>query len=338
MSDPSIRYTVEKGIVLVKQQRINFLSVRVILHDGRIIETELYYKPTNNHHYLEYESFHARHVRDNIPYNFFKKIIVFTSDSQKEKSALNDMRLWLMKCNYPQNVVDRALHNAKLQGPGLPPEFKKEVIPFVTTNCSNYASTAIVKKANMLLENCPDNETRNLFAKKRVIHAMKQPPNILRQVTSAKFFRNNTTTPPKPNGIFPCTDDRCKIHQKYLIQCSEFRVANGTIWKVPSHITCNSKFVLYYLICNGCDFFSYTGKTNNMRKRTNVHSSSCKSGNSTNLFDKHVYACKKDHADPVFKLYVFLEVNDYDKLRVYEDYFHKKGFDICNRKKASAQS
>ena len=76
MSDPSIRYTVEKGIVLVKQQRINFLSVRVILHDGRIIETELYYKPTNNHHYLEYESFHARHVRDNIPYNFFKKIIV----------------------------------------------------------------------------------------------------------------------------------------------------------------------------------------------------------------------------------------------------------------------
>ena len=337
-SDPSIRYTVEKGIVTLRKQRITFLSVRVTLHDGRVIETELFYKPTNNHHYLEYDSFHAKHVRDNIPYNFFKKIIVFTSDCQKEKSALNDMRGWLIKCNYPQNVVDKALHNARLQGPGLPPESKKDVIPFVTTNCSNYASTAIVKKANLLLENCPDAETRRVFAKKRVIHALKQPPNILRQVTSAKFSSNISSTSMKPNGIFPCSDDRCKIHKKYLIQCSEFPVANGTIWKVPSHITCNSKFVVYFLICNGCDTFSKIGKTNNLRKRTNVHSSSCKSGKTTDIFDKHVHACKKDHADPVFKLYVLLELNNYDKLRVYEDDFHKRGFDTSNRYKASAQN
>ena len=72
-SDPSIRYTVEKGIVTLRKQRINFLSVRVTLHDGRVIETELFYKPTNNHHYLEYESFHAKHVRDNIPLQLFQK-------------------------------------------------------------------------------------------------------------------------------------------------------------------------------------------------------------------------------------------------------------------------
>ena len=335
---PSIAPRIENQLVVYqrKEQSINFLDIRVTLFNGRNVETELYYKPTNNHHYLEYESFHAKHVRDNIPFNFFKKIIVFTSDPQKEKSALNEMRAWLIRSNYPKIVVDRALHNAKLQGPAPPPEFNKEIIPFVTKNCSNYASNAIVKKANLLLDSCPDEETRNLFAQKQVIHAMKQPPNILRQVTSAKFFGSNTSSLQKQNGIFRCSEKRCKIHRGYLMECSEFKVANGSTWHVSSHITCDSKFVVYFQVCNGCDSFSSVGKTNNLRKRTNVHISSCKSGKTTDLFDKHVYACKKDHADPVFKLYVLLELNSYDKLRVYEDNFHKKGFDTLNRYKASA--
>ena len=335
---PSIKHTVVKGILICNGtvQFNVFMDVKVTLHNNRIVETELYYKPTNNHHYLEYESFHAKHVRDNIPYNFFKKIIVFTSDSGKEKSALDDMRKWLYKSNYPKIIVDKALHNAKLQGPAPPPSFKNEVIPFVTTNCSNYGSQAIVKKANMLLENCPDPGTRDLFAKKRVIHALKQPPNILRQVTSAKYIRSMSPISTQPNGIFACSHPLCKIHKLYLVQCKEFRVENGTIWTVPNHITCNSKNVSYFLRCKGCDSFSYLGITNDLRKRTNVHISCGKSGKSTNRADKHFYACKTDHLDPLFELYVLMELNDYEKLRVYEDDFHKRGFDTCNQYKASA--
>ena len=76
--------------------------------------------------------------------------------------------------------------------------------------------------------------------------------------------------------------------------------------------------------------------TNDLRKRTNVHISCGKSEKSTNKADKHFYTCKTDHLDPLFKLYVLLELNDYDKLRVYEDDFHKRGFDTCNQYKASA--
>ena len=129
----------------------------------------------------------------------------------------------------------------------------------------------------MLLENCPDPGTRELFANKRVIHALKQPPNILQQVTSARFMRSTNPISTKPNGIFPCSDQRCKIHRLYLVQCAEFQVENGLIWKVPSHITCNSKNVAYFLICCGCDTFSYLGITNELRKRTNVHISCGKS-------------------------------------------------------------
>ena len=334
MLHPDINYTIEKGEIDGQLQSINFLDIKVILHNNKTVETELFYKPTNNHHYLEYNSFHAKHVRDNIPYNFFKKIIVFTSDSKKEKSAINDMRTWLYKSNYPQVIVDKGLHNARLQGPGPDPSKKLEVIPFVTLNCSNFLSKGIVKKANMLLENCPDETTKDLFKQKRVIHAMKQPPSILRQLTSAKFHGTDDSI--KPNGIFKCSDKRCKIHKSYLVQCKEFKVANGETWTVPSHITCKSKMVIYYQICTGCNIFSNIGKTNNLRKRTNGHINHCKTGVTTDKFDRHVFACKQDHLPPFFKLYVLLEVNDYEKLRVYESSFHNKGFDTCNRYKASS--
>ena len=68
--------------------------------------------------------------------------------------------------------------------------------------------------------------------------------------------------------------------------------------------------VVYYVICAGCNAFSNIGKTNNLRKRTNVHISSCKSGNTTDRFDKHVFECKADHVEPLFKLYVLMEIND----------------------------
>ena len=264
--------------------------------------------------------------------------MIFTTDPVKENKALNDMREWLYKSNYPKQVVARGLHNAKLQGPAPPPSMKKDVVPFVTTHCSNYATNSIIKKANMLLENCPDDSTRNFFSDKKVIQALRQPPNILRQVTSAKYTRCTNPIPIQPNGVFACLDPRCKIHNLYLVQCSTFTLANGTIWKVPTHITCNSKKVIYFLKCNTCDWFSYLGKTNILRKRTNNHISCGKSGKGKNRADKHFFVCNKDHQEPLFQLYVLMELNDYDKLRVYEDDFHKRGFDTCNSYKASAST
>ena len=69
--NPNIKYTVERGVIEGSKESITFLSVKVTLRNKRRIETELYYKETNNHHYLEYNSFHAQHVRDNVLFVFF---------------------------------------------------------------------------------------------------------------------------------------------------------------------------------------------------------------------------------------------------------------------------
>ena len=108
-------------------QKLNYLDITVIMdHTGKA-QTDIFYKETNNHDYLSYDSHHPEHIKKNIPYNLAKRIIVFCSDSNTEKNRLRDLKTWLLKCNYPNDVIEKAYHNAKLQGPAPKPQI---VIPY----------------------------------------------------------------------------------------------------------------------------------------------------------------------------------------------------------------
>ena len=142
-------------------------------------------------------------------------------------------------------------------------------------------------------------------------------------------------------GIFKCTHKGCKICRLYLQECNSFVTANGTNWVVRCHITCNSKNVLYYLVCSFCelkgDLTSYIGKTDCTRDRINNHITGCRHGNTTDQFDNHVYNCSEARniplLEPLFKLYFFMALSDYNKLRNYETKLHAEGHDTMNRSK-----
>ena len=103
-----------------------------------------------------------------------------------------------------------------------------------------------MKKFNLLVENCPDTNTKSFFKEKNIVQGLRQPKNILRQLPSARFV---TDIPPtKPNCNYKCVDKRCKICAQYLVECKEVIGSNGAIWKIPSHITWQSKLVLYFLV------------------------------------------------------------------------------------------
>ena len=100
---PDIRFTMERGVKFsnytVFYQKLNFLDITIILYeDGRIV-TDIYYKDTNTHDYLDYHSSHPKHVKDNIPFTLAKKIHIFCSDPDTEKLRLNELRQHLIKCN-----------------------------------------------------------------------------------------------------------------------------------------------------------------------------------------------------------------------------------------------
>ena len=200
----------------------------------------------------------------------------------------------------------------------------------MTTHYSNFDSQRLVKLSNTFLTNSGNARIREFFGASHTVLSLRQPPNLLRLITKSVFAPES----PTKNGIFRCRDIRCTICKLYLQQCDSFTVANGDVWEVKSHITCQSKNVIYYLKCLACDeATTYTGKTNNLRLRTNGHISGCRLGNSSDRFDNHVYACRKSKGinnEPFFILFVFVELPRENLLLTYEDHFHQRKFDTMN--------
>ena len=118
---PDIVFTIEPAtntIIDCKPvQKLNFLDITIILYENGKIETDIHYKPTNSHKYLNYNSFHPIHCKDNIPFNLAKKIIVFVTNSDKMELRLRELEAWLIECNYPRSIINKGIHNARLQGP-----------------------------------------------------------------------------------------------------------------------------------------------------------------------------------------------------------------------------
>ena len=78
-----------------------------------------------------YDSFHPKHVLNNVPYTLAKRIIVFVSNSVVMETRLEQLKSWLLKCKYPKNIIDKGFHNARLQGPA-PQKVNKDNITTFT--------------------------------------------------------------------------------------------------------------------------------------------------------------------------------------------------------------
>ena len=332
---PDINFTMEKGVSHVNGQRsyqkLNFLDITVILYDDGKVETDIFYKDTNTHDYLDYFSSHPKHVKDNIPFTLAKKIHVFCSDSDTEKKRLDDLRQYLLKCNYDPKIIDRGFRNAMLQGPAN----KKQTnnITFVSTYSPNYDIHHVTKTAQKLLDECNNERMKTVFSNTKVTLAMKQPPNLLSQLTSAKFSSEDNNH--KPNGLYKCKRTNCEMCRSFIQECTSFVTANGVEWSIQGHITCKSKNVLYYLRCLACNrSTTYTGKTKTqLNQRMNNHRHDCRTGVTSDLFDLHVHDCIKKNnytSEPYFEVLAFLTVKDEAMLLTYESYLHKKGFDTMN--------
>ena len=224
-----MKYTVEKGKYSCEQnfdtfvQVLNFLDVSIILHQNGRLETDIFYKETNSHGYLNYFSHHLEHTKQNIPYNLAKRIIVFVSDEEKMNERLSELRTWLLSCSYPLAIIDKAFVNAKLQGPA--PKKEEIVIPFVSTHCSNFDCKSISITADSLLSNVKDKNSKKVFDKCKVIHVLKQPKNLFRSLSKPKV--QNCIS--KKYGLYryECKDSRCNLRASYKQEYSSFITSNG---------------------------------------------------------------------------------------------------------------
>ena len=330
----SIQYTISETLLhridTIDFSCTNFLSIKVIVDAEGNVKFDVYYKETNAHDYLAFDSHHPVHTRNNIPYVLAKRIIVISSEETWVERNLKELKQFLLDRKYPVNVIEKGIQNARLQGPAPPPEATK-VVPLITPYFGNFDSSNIVHTTRELIASCSNERVQKAFKDTKIIQCYTQTPNLLRILSSSRF-NSSTSLNGKIKGVYCCKSSKCEICSLgYLQECSSFSTSNGTLWDVKCRITCNSLNVIYFLKCNFCHEETKLGKTDNLRHRTNNHRTGCRQGKSSDIFDNHVFACQKSKGiprrEPFFLIYVLMACSDYNKLLNIERRLHLQGHD-----------
>ena len=104
----SMKFTVEKSC-----NELPFLDIMGTKNSDNTISTDIYYKPTNAHRYLDFRSCHRHHTKVNVPFNLAQRICKIVSSTESRQHRLNELKSFLTSCFYPERLIDDAIKTAK---------------------------------------------------------------------------------------------------------------------------------------------------------------------------------------------------------------------------------
>ena len=145
---------------------------------------------------------------------------------------LSELRSFLRSCEYPYNIINKGIHNARIQGPAPRKTLRDNLIPYVHPNMCNFEFKNIIYTASNLLQNAKSDTIRHIFKDIRFVEGISQPKNILRTLMSSPRYEfDNAQTNDKPGIFAECTDPRCRICKPgYIQDCNSFMTSNGETW------------------------------------------------------------------------------------------------------------
>ena len=247
---------------------IPFLDIKVLLNNNQV-STDIYYKPTDTHHFLPFNSSHPRHTKVSIPYSQARRLCTIIDDELQLKNRLNEMKDFFLLRGYPSLLIDdsikKALDIPKNVLRQAKSKEKTDVLPFVHThNPNNKNLVPIVRSTLEILKH--DSQMKKVLAKTTFISSKRQPPNLGKLLTRAKFTNQSTKT-----GSYKCQNKRCR-HCPYVNETQTLKIkATGKTFYIKHFFTCKTQNVLYAITCNGCGE-QYIGMTNStLQERFRVH-------------------------------------------------------------------
>ena len=293
--DPDVKFLLD-----AIRNASNYLDLTVSRKERRLV-FDIYHKPTNSFNYLKYTSCHPLHTKKNIALSLGRRIIKLCSAENHQKN-LQELKDHLVKCDHPPSVIDDAF-NKLFAAP--PPKETEDCIPFVHTY--NPGQSPNFNLLNRCLDQIRSPSMKKAFHNKRPLLTTRQPPNLRKLLTKAKF--DMTPPPPRPIrqvGLFPCGN--CKYCELgYIKPATEIVMRRGTkiyTWKYSRLFTCNSINVLYVLICRCLKY--YVGKTGVVKTRISKHASDVRHPENSNCkkCTNHLRECSK-LIEPFFQFFPF---------------------------------
>ena len=260
--NPDIRFTAEEST-----DRIPFLDIMVI-KENDVILTDIYYKPTDTHQYLHFNSCHPRHTKRAIPYNLARRICTIVNKETTKIQRLQELKEYLRKQSYPEKIIDNAIKKAMdldredLLNPVQQNKTDSRILPLVTThNPQNTNVAPIVYQLNDVLKT--DETMSKIFKNRKFINSRRQPKNLRRILTKSSFKETTEF------HVTKCQDPRCGTCP-YIRQGQSFNF-NGKQFTVNNNMSCQTRNVIYVITCSGCGelYIGETGST--LRERIRVH-------------------------------------------------------------------
>ena len=212
----------------------------------------------------------------------------------------------MQKRNYPDTVISEGFKKETSipRNILLTTREKKaeDILPYVSTyNPNNTEMFGILKGNIYILTN--DQTMREALSTSKIIKSKRQPPNLKKILTEAKFAEQASRTMHK---VFKCNRANCALCD-YLAEGHSFNF-KGKIFNVKETMSCDVKNVIYVLQCNGCKEY-YIGQTwDKLRSRRTVHAQQIRDPSTRQLpLSEHIDICCR--TDPKFTMFPFFKMH-----------------------------
>ena len=318
--DSNIVFTHESS-----DKSLSFLNVLLYIDNNKLL-TDVYYKNTDSHDYLPFNSCHPRHIKTNIPKTLARIICTIVQDPDRKLLRLRELKTWLLKAGYPCGLVNYGFSQI-LQMDQLSLRTKtiheqKKTLPFVQThNPKNPEIYKYLLSAFNFLTS--SHKYSNLFDGTRLIKSERQPKNL------GRLLQNSFFSSEKPKwGVTRCNKSNCGTCP-HLQEVDHFffnRVDRH--FKIRATFTCQSGNLIYVIVCNGpCNGMYYIGSTCCLRDRVSRHKSDIKSGLGMKVH-QHIKSCNPpgNIGLPRFKIIPFYKckTKTFAQRVAVENYFRRK--------------
>lgn len=256
-----INFTIESS-----KTELPFLDVMIRNIDG-LVETDIFYKPTDSKLYLLFQSCHPKHIKTSIPFSLARRLRCIVSNENVLNDRFIELKSFLTRQKYPEKLITAGIEKAKaldLQTVRtVKNKNKQNLITYVSThNPKHIEIFGDIRNDLQVLTR--DEHMKEVLQPYKIIKSKRQPKNLKKLLTRAKFTENQDN--PK---VSRCNRSKCGLCI-HLIEGEEFNFKCGRTIKVVTNITCDVKNVIYVIVCAGCGK-EYIGETGDLRKRVTIH-------------------------------------------------------------------
>lgn len=253
---PAIKYTFN-----ITQDSLSFLDIKCTIKEGQI-STSVFYKPTDAHCYLNYESCHPQPCKDAIPKSQFLRLRRLCSDDVDFTTQCSKMKSFFVKRGYPGKVLDRAVTSVsrvtrttamekKVQG-------NDDRVPLVLTYHPHNLAIKNILISNFKSIVLRDEYMSTVFSESLPIAAFRKGKSLKQHLVTSSFKSATRRPPANFKGTRHCKRSRCSTCP-FTWETDEV-IGPSNTFKLKNGFTCVSENVVYAVRCKRCTML-YVGET-----------------------------------------------------------------------------